>query len=85
VFNETGTSLASTFVDGKEVICNGQLTQIDEATILDEIAQEHAELAPLILQSEQAVQRLLPSYRRIWDRCLAVPIDKAVYSARFSD
>jgi guanine deaminase len=85
VFNETGTSLSSTFVDGVEVIRNGSLTQIDEAAILEEIAQEHARLAPLISQSEQAVQRLLPSYRRIWNRCLEVPIDKATYAARFND
>lgn len=83
VFNETGTSLWSTFVDGVEVLHDGQLTQIDEAAILDEIAHEHTKLAPLIAHSEQGVERLLPSYRRIWNRCQAVPIDRAVYAARF--
>jgi 5-methylthioadenosine/S-adenosylhomocysteine deaminase len=83
VFNATGASLASTFVDGAEVLRDGQLTGIDEAAILAEIAQEHAALAPLIARSEQGVQRLLPSYRRIWDRCRSVPIDPATYPARF--
>ena len=62
---------------------DGQLTQIDEAAILDEIAHEHKKLEPLIAHSEQGVERLLPSYRRIWDRCQAAPIDRAVYAARF--
>jgi guanine deaminase len=83
VFNESGASLHSTFVDGVEVIRDGRLTGIDEAAILAEIAEEHRHLEPLIAQSEIAVQRLAPSYRRIWDRCLHVPIDKATYAARF--
>jgi 5-methylthioadenosine/S-adenosylhomocysteine deaminase len=83
VFNESGASLHSTFVDGIEVIRDGRLTGIDEAAILAEIAEEHRHLEPLIAQSEIAVQRLAPSYRRIWDRCLHVPIDGATYAARF--
>lgn len=83
VFNETGSALSSTFVDGVEVTQDGRLTRIDETALLEEIQEEHGRLEPLIARSEQAVERLLPAYTRIWNRCQAMPIDKATYTARF--
>ncbi|MFK7965464.1 MAG: amidohydrolase family protein [Burkholderiaceae bacterium] len=85
VFNEGGGSLEASFVEGEQVIEEGQLCKINEREILAEIAQEHAALEPLIAESERDVARLAPSYRRIWDRCQTIPIDSAVYAARFDE
>jgi len=83
VFNETGANLASVFVDGEPVLEQGRLTRVDETSLLEEIAAEWEALAPLIADRETKVEKMFPSYRRIWDRCCATEIDKAVYPARF--
>jgi guanine deaminase len=83
VFNETGANLAGVFVDGEPVLEQGRLTRIDEASILDEIAAEWGVLEPLIADRERKVEKMFPSYRRIWDRCCATDIDHAIFPARF--
>jgi 5-methylthioadenosine/S-adenosylhomocysteine deaminase len=85
VFNESGSSLDRTFVDGIEVIRDGRLARVDEAALLEEMQAEHAVLEPLIARSEHEVRRLLPSYTRIWKRCQSMPIDPATYAARFEE
>ena len=42
-------------VDGETILQNGKLTRVDEDKLLDEIAEAHARLAPLISESEQDV------------------------------
>jgi guanine deaminase len=83
VFNETGANLASVFVDGEPVLNEGRLTRVDEAALLEEIAMEWKALAPVIADRESKVEKMFPSYLRIWNRCCATDIDKANYPARF--
>jgi hypothetical protein len=72
------------FVDGEPVIMNGAFTRIDEARLLTEIAAAHADLAPIIAESEAALDRLRGPYERIYRRCLATPIADDTFPALMS-
>jgi guanine deaminase len=85
VFNETGRGLHTSIVDGRIVLADGVLTGIDEGAILDEIQEEWQALHPLIADRERKVSQLFPSYKRIWDRCCATPIDSRIFPARLDD
>ena len=56
---------------------------MDEDKLLDEIAEAHARIEPLITESEKDVERLLPAYERIYRRCQAIEISPDTYPARF--
>jgi guanine deaminase len=83
VYAESGSSLDYLLVDGEIVMADGKLTRIDEAALLGELAEAHAELAPQIAASERDVARLLPPYERIYRRCQAIDIAPETYPARF--
>jgi guanine deaminase len=85
VFNESGAGLAAVFVDGEKVLDDGALTRIDEPALFAEITETLRELAPTIADREARVAQMFPSYRRIWDRCRATPIDPAFHPARLDD
>lgn len=85
VFNESGAGLAAVFVDGEKVLDDGTLTRIDEPALFAEITETLRELAPTIADREARVAQMFPSYRRIWDRCRATPIDPAFHPARLDD
>jgi guanine deaminase len=71
-------------VDGEPILANGSLTRVDEDRLLDEIAEAHARIAPLLTQSEKGVERLRLPYERIYRRCQAIEIAPDTYPARFS-
>lgn len=83
VYAESGSSLDYVFVDGEVAMADGKLTRIDEAALLAELAEAHAELEPQITASERDVERLLPPYERIYRRCQAIDIAPDTYPARF--
>jgi len=83
VFSEGGASLSAVFVEGEQVMKDGRLTRVDEPALMAEIADTWSELAPALADREARVAGMFPSYRRIWDRCCATPIDTAFYPARF--
>lgn len=85
VFNESGGSLSAMYVDGVEVLRDGALTRIDETALLAEIREAHERIEPMIARSELDVQRLLPPYTRIWNRCRTMSIDASTYGARLDD
>jgi guanine deaminase len=60
---------------------DGKLTRVDEAALLREITEVHAELAPLLAESEDHVNRMREPYERIYRRCLATPIAADTYPA----
>ena len=47
----------------------GQLTGIDEEAILAEAQSAHKELEPYIANAETHVEKMMPAYRRIYNRC----------------
>lgn len=81
VYAETGADVDMVFVDGEPVLMDGKLTRVDEAALLREIAEVHAELAPLLAESEGHVNRMREPYERIYRRCLATPIAADTYPA----
>lgn len=82
VYAESGAGLDMVLVDGEVTMRGGALTRIDEAAILDEIAEAHAELEPLIAQSEAAAAPIVEVYGRIMARCRHKPIAQDTYPAK---
>ena len=70
-------------VDGETILQHGKLTRVDEDKLIDEIAEAHARIEPLITESERDVERLRPAYERIYRRCEKIAISPDTYPARF--
>jgi 5-methylthioadenosine/S-adenosylhomocysteine deaminase len=70
-------------VDGDVILQHGKLTRVDEDKLINEIAEAHARIEPLITESEKDIERLLPAYERIYRRCQAIAISPDTYPARF--
>jgi 5-methylthioadenosine/S-adenosylhomocysteine deaminase len=83
VFSETGSSIDRVMVAGETVVADGKFTKIDEDALLAELVEEHGVLEPQITESERDIERILPSYRRIYARCCAEPIAHDTFPARF--
>jgi guanine deaminase len=84
VYGETGAGLRLSIVDGRVVLRDGRLTQIDEAAILAEALAMHDELRPQIDRVEASVAPLIEPYERIHQRCLSHPLDPSTFPARLS-
>lgn len=82
VYSQSGRGIAYVIVDGQRVMEQGQLTKIDEATIINDIDQAHGELEPHIRLSEASVGRLGDAYQRIYERCQRHPLAPEVFPAR---
>jgi len=82
VYSENGSNLDTVLIDGEVVMRDGGLTGIDEAAILDEIAEVHAALAPQIAASEQQAGPINEIYERIIERCAAHDIANDTYPAK---
>lgn len=76
------SALDMVLVNGEIVLSEGNLTRLDEAEILKEIAEEYAQLQPLLAQSEREVKKLHSSYERIYERCQRETIASDTYAAR---
>lgn len=77
-YAETGESVDLVLVDGAVVMENNALTMIDESQLIEKICELHQQLLPTLKVSEDSVKRFLPSYRRIYDRCLRQEIDSDI-------
>jgi guanine deaminase len=82
VYAECGASLDVMVVDGEIVMRGGELTRIDEAAILAEIAEQHRQLEPLLAETERRAEPINAAYRRIYARCLGEPIAADTFTAR---
>jgi 5-methylthioadenosine/S-adenosylhomocysteine deaminase len=71
-------------VDGAVTLRGGQLTRVDEAAILSEIAEAHERIEPVLTASEADVERLVEPYTRIYRRCQCIDIAPDTFPARFS-
>ncbi|SIT01652.1 5-methylthioadenosine/S-adenosylhomocysteine deaminase [Roseivivax lentus] len=72
---ETGTSVRLTMVAGRVVADNGHVTSVDEAALLDEAREVFGALAPVLRRAAEEVSYLLPVYRAMHDRAVAVDVD----------
>lgn len=84
VYSASRAEVDLVMVDGAVIERDGRLTRIDEAAILDEIAEAHARIEPLLTESENDVERISPHYERIFRRCQCMEIAPDTFSARFS-
>lgn len=85
VYAGSSASLDTVLVDGEVVLRGGRLTRIDEAAILDEIAEAHDALMPLIAASEREAAPILAVYERIIERCRQRDIAADTYPALLTD
>jgi len=85
VYAGSSNCLDTVLVNGEIVLRSGKLTRIDEAAILDEIAEAHDELLPLIAASEREAGPIVAVYERIVERCRHYEIATDTHSARLTD
>jgi guanine deaminase len=78
VYAETGAAVELVVVDGRVILQQGELTQIDQSRMIQAIQATHEQILPDILTSEASVKTLLPYYRQIYNRCLQEPIDPEI-------
>lgn len=83
VYSASRADLALSMVDGEVVIRDGAFTRLDEAALLAEIREAHAEIEPQIAQSEKDVEVLFGPYERIYRRCQHQPVAPDTFPARF--
>jgi 5-methylthioadenosine/S-adenosylhomocysteine deaminase len=82
VYGESGAGLRLSVIDGRVVLHDGRLTQIDEPAIVSEALAIHEQLRAQIEQVESSVAPLAAPYERIYERCLCQRIDPATFPAR---
>ena len=83
-YSETGQGLAHLFVDGREVLRAGDLTQIDEAAIIARIHAAAEELEPAIQAAEETVARIRAPYETIYRKCCDTPISPEILSTKLT-
>jgi hypothetical protein len=72
-------------VDGRVIMADGRLTQIDEAAVLAEIEAEYRELESRFAAAEAATGPVVEAVRAIYRRSLACGIAPDTYPARLRD
>ncbi|WP_157966363.1 amidohydrolase family protein [Oceanibium sediminis] len=84
VFAADSAALDRVFVAGEEILAGGHLCKINEAALISEIRERHAEIEPMLKQAEQETDRFKDAYRRIYARCEACAIPPETIPARLS-
>lgn len=82
VYAERGAGVGFVMVDGRPVLEGGRLTQIDEAAVLAEIADEYRGLAARYTEAEASVAPILEAVERIYRQSLATPVPPDTHRAR---
>jgi 5-methylthioadenosine/S-adenosylhomocysteine deaminase len=81
-YSETGHGLAQLIIDGRVVLRDGRLTQIEEGNVIDRIHAAAEALEPAISAAEETVARIRTPYEAIYRRCCDTPIPQAIMSAK---
>ena len=85
VYAERGAAVDFAMVDGRVIMADGRLTQIDEAAVLAEIEAEYRELESRFAAAEAATGPVVEAVRAIYRRSLACGIAPDTYPARLRD
>ncbi len=85
VFGENGGGIHSVWVEGEQVVADGQITTLDQRAISQRIDQAMQRLRPFIATAEGMTETLRPAYERIWSRCQELPLAPGTIPARFNE
>ena len=85
VFGESGDGIHSVWVEGEQIVADGQLTRLDQRVISQRIEQAMQRLRPAIDAAEGMTETLRPAYERIWSRCQALSLAPGTIPARFDE
>jgi guanine deaminase len=85
VFGENGGGIHSVWVEGEQVVADGQITTLDQRAISQRIDQAMQRLRPFIATAEGMTETLRPAYDRIWSRCQELPLAPGTIPARFNE
>ena len=83
VYAERGQSIDSTFIDGEPVMRNGQLTRINEMSLLREIQSAYESLCPQFDDAEASVGPMRVAMEEVYQRSLKCAIPNNTFQARF--
>lgn len=83
-YGERGANIDLVMVDGEVALQDGQLTRIDEARLLAEIADEFHGLADRYAEAEADAAPVIEAVEAIYRRSLALPVPADTYEARLS-
>jgi len=70
VYAETGSAIDLVIIDGKIIMSHGTLRSMDETQIIQQINFIHQQMLPELSCAEASVNRFIPYYRKIYERCL---------------
>jgi guanine deaminase len=83
VYAERGQAVDATFVDGEAVMLDGQLTRVNEASLLHEIQSAYEELCPQFDQAEASMGSMRLKMEEVYQRSLRMTLPSGTYQARF--
>jgi guanine deaminase len=83
VYAERGQSIESAYVDGEPVMRDGQLTRIDESSLLREIQSTYESLCPQFDEAEASVGPMRVAMEEVYKRSLKHAIPVNTFAARF--
>ena len=83
VCGERGRSIDTMVIDGRLVMRGGHVTTVDEPSLLAAARQAHTALLSDLARSDALVDRIRPTYERIYRRCLPCAIPPDTYPSRF--
>lgn len=83
-YAERGAGIEFVMVDGKVVLKQGALTQINEGALIDEIAECFNTLKDLYAQAEADAQPVIDAMQAVYKRALGLPVPTDTYQARLS-
>jgi 5-methylthioadenosine/S-adenosylhomocysteine deaminase len=78
VYAESGSAVNLVVIDGKIIMHNGKLRNVDEDQIIQKINSIHQQLLLELSRTEASVDEFLPYYRKIYERCLQESVDSAI-------
>jgi len=78
VYAETGSAVDLVMIEGKVIMSNGTLRTMDEYTIIQNINSIHCQILAELNRAEASVNKFLPYYRKIYERCLQESVNPKI-------
>ncbi len=78
VYAETDSAVDLVMIDRKVIMSNGTLRTMDEYTIIQNINSIHRQILAELTRAEASVNKFLPYYRKIYERCLQESVNPKI-------